>query len=96
MPNCDGCEKCAGYCANCNRRLENNEREGNNPFDDFWNGKLEKSTPPSNRLLFIALEIYHLKNIDGSTAASLMNKIVKKELGSKYTIVKGGKTNETR
>lgn len=22
MPNCDGCEKCAGYCANCNRRDE--------------------------------------------------------------------------
>lgn len=22
MPNCDGCEKCAGYCANCNRRAE--------------------------------------------------------------------------
>lgn len=54
------------------------------PFSGHW----DITTPPSNRLMGIALDHYNLKNIDGYSAQSIMDKIIKKELGKGYTIVK--------
>lgn len=46
-------------------------------------GEIVKSckscSPPSSKLLYVATEIYELKNIDGLTTQQLLNKIEEKE-----------------